>query len=93
MHRRSAWQKNMYRKGIGSAMARYLVDWAREAGWERIEGWAFANPEENDAYVWIPSVQFWEKAGMQREQSRVFDPSDPITSKPGYDFAIDLQQK
>ena len=86
-----AWNRNMYRKGIGSAMAQYLVDWARENGWERIQGWAFESPEIDDSYRWLPSVQFWEKAGFQRGNARVFDPSDPGTNKPGFDFAIDLK--
>ena len=83
---------SLYRKGIGSAMVRYLIQWAKEQGWERIEGWAFANSDVDDAYKWLPSIQFWEKAGFQRGSARVFDPSNPGTNKPGFDFAIELRQ-
>jgi hypothetical protein len=71
-------------------MARYLVDWAGELGWERLQGWAFAEPGIGEAYRWLPSIQFWEKAGYQRGKSCVFDPSDPITNQPGFEFFADL---
>ena len=85
-----AWNKNMYRKGIGSAMARYLVDWSRAQGWERIEGWAFAHSGVDDAYVWIPSIQFWEKAGFQKGDTPTFPSDDPNVNKPACEFSIDL---
>ncbi len=85
-----AWNKDMYRKGIGTVMARYLVEWARENGWERIQGWTFGNPDIDDAYRWLPSIEFWEKADFQRGKARVFDPDSPHTNKPGFDFSIEL---
>lgn len=84
--------KRLRRKGLGSAMVGYLVDWAREQGWEKIQGWAFESPEIDDSYRWLPSIQFWEKAGFERGVARVFDPSHPGTNKPGFDFAIDLKR-
>lgn len=86
-----AWNKNMYRKGIGTAMAKYLIEWARENGWERIEGWAFADPSVDDAYVWIPSVQFWEKAGFKKTGVPSFEDGDPNANKPTFTFAIELK--
>ncbi|MBT7162520.1 MAG: GNAT family N-acetyltransferase [Victivallales bacterium] len=80
----------LQRKGIGLAMARYLVDWARQTGWERIQGWAFAEADTGDAYRWLPSIQFWEKAGFQRGGSCVFDPTDPITNQSGFIFSVDF---
>jgi hypothetical protein len=87
-----AWNMNMYRKGLGSAMVRYLIDWAKENGWYKIQGWAFESPEIDDAYRWLPSIQFWEKSGFERRNARVFDPSSPGTNKPGFDFVIDLRK-
>ena len=85
-----AWNPPLYRKGLGTAMLYYLVDWARENGWERIEGWAFENPSVDDAYVWIPSVQFWEKAGARRGSVPAFEEGDPNIGKPACKFVIDL---
>jgi GNAT superfamily N-acetyltransferase len=48
--------------GLGTAMATYLVDWAREHGWERIQGSAFIDGN----WQWLPNVKFWEKAGFSR---------------------------
>ena len=81
----------LYRKGIGTAMLQHLVDWARESGWERIEGWAFADPSADDAYKWIPSVQFWEKAGAKRGGVPTFPPDVPPPNGPACEFSIDLQ--
>ncbi|MFP4053227.1 MAG: N-acetyltransferase family protein [Phycisphaerae bacterium] len=68
-----AHNRNMYRKGLGSTMANYLIDWARESGWERIEGWTFSDSQFFDAYKWLPSIHFWEKAGFAEKQRRIED--------------------
>jgi len=81
----------MYRKGIGYAMLRYLVDWAKEQGWEKIEGWAFTDHSVDEAYKWIPSVQFWEKAGAKRGKAPSFPPDVPPPPGPVCEFSIDLQ--
>lgn len=83
--------RNLYRKGIGSAMVRFLVDWAREQGWERIEGRAFASPDIDDAYRWIPSIEFWGKLGFSRTKEDSFDCGGP-SPEPGFRFAIQLQR-
>jgi GNAT superfamily N-acetyltransferase len=80
----------LQRKGIGSAMVRYLVDWAKAQGWEKIQGWAF----ENGGFNWLPDIAFWEKCGFKRGISRVFDGSDPEGSegnRPGFEFAINCR--
>ena len=53
---------DMRRTGLGTAMARYLVDWARRNRWDRIQGSAFV---EGD-WGWLPGVRFWENAGFVR---------------------------
>ena len=80
------------RKGIGGGMARHLVGCAREQGWERIQGWAFADANIDDSYRWLPSIQFWERAGFSRGEACAFDRSDPATNKPGFMFSVDLTQ-
>jgi GNAT superfamily N-acetyltransferase len=77
----------LYRRGIGSAMAQYLVEWASEQGWDRIEGVTFATPDGDDAYRWIPSIQFWEKAGFQCGDAHSFGDDMP----PGVRFFADLK--
>ncbi|MFP4383751.1 MAG: N-acetyltransferase family protein [Spirochaetia bacterium] len=86
-----AHRPTLYRKGIGSAMLQYLVDWARESGWERIEGWAFEDSSTDDAYRWIPSLEFWEKAGAKRGDVPIFSPDTPPPPGPVREFSIDLQ--
>lgn len=79
-------RSSLHRQGLGSEMARYLIAWARENGWQRIEGWAFAQSD----FSWLPDIAFWEKAAFKRGTARVFDESDPETSQRGFEFAIDL---
>ncbi len=83
--------RRLQRRGIGTAMARELIDWARERGWHRVQGWAFADGTVDDSYRWLPSIQFWEGAGFERGIERVFDASDPVTNKPGFEFFIELE--
>ena len=42
----------LYRKGLGTAMSCYLIEWAKAQGWEHIRGWAFADTDFIDAYRW-----------------------------------------
>lgn len=55
-------REDLRRTGLGAAMVAYLVDWAREHRWDRIQGSAFI---EGD-WQWLPGVAFWEKAGFAR---------------------------
>jgi GNAT superfamily N-acetyltransferase len=80
---------SLRRRGLGSALVRYLIDWAREQGWERIEGgFAFAE----GGYGWLPNIAFWEGLGFTREAPRMYDGRDPIEGKPGFGFGLDLRR-
>ena len=74
---------SMRRKGFGSQMVRYLVEWARANGWERIQGWAF----EKSDFGWLPSIVFWEKCGFNRGKARGWD--ECITD-PGFEYYMEL---
>ncbi len=71
------------RKGLGSDMVRYLVDWAREHQWQSIEGWAF----ETSDFGWLPDIGFWEKCGFKRGKARGWD--EHITD-PGIEYYMEL---
>lgn len=73
----------MHRKGLGSQMVRYLVEWAKVNEWQRIEGWAF----EKSNFSWLPNIVFWEKCGFKRGQARGWD--EYITD-PGFEYHMDL---
>ena len=76
-------KQSMRRKGLGSQMVRYLVEWARANGWERIQGWAF----EKSEFGWLPDIVFWEKCGFKRGQARGWD--EHITD-PGFEYYMEL---
>jgi GNAT superfamily N-acetyltransferase len=65
--------RRLHRKGLGTAMSIYLIEWAKEQGWDKIQGWAFSDSHFIDAYKWLPSIHFWEKSGFQKEKSREMD--------------------
>ena len=69
-------------KGLGTAMASYLVDWARERGWERIQGSAFIDGD----WGWLPNVEFWEGVGFTRGA----DAESTLEFGPSCGFHIDL---
>ena len=74
----------LYRKGLGTAMSIYLIEWAKE------QGWAFENAGFIDAYKWLPSIHFWEKSGFQKEKTREMDLGDLGSNVPVNDFSISL---
>ena len=76
-------RESMRRKGLGSQMVRYLVEWARANGWERIQGWAF----ETSDFGWLPDIVFWEKCGFKRGKARGWD--EHITD-PGFEYCMEL---
>jgi hypothetical protein len=82
---------NLYRRGLGTDMARYLVDWANEQGWERIEGFAFSDADFFDAYKWLPSIHFWKKAGFEQARTRMMDIPDLGDDVAVADFALSLR--
>ena len=73
-------------------MARYLVDWARENGWERIEGFAFLDADFFDSYKWIPSIHFWESAGFKHASTRTMDIPN-LGDAEVADFTLTLNEK
>ena len=73
------------RRGLGSAMARYLVEWARPQGWERIEGSAFLDGD----WGWLPNVEFWEKVGFVRGNEK----ESTLEFGPSIGFHMDLKSK
>ncbi len=59
-------EKNPYqRKGIGTRMARELIQWAKEKGWKRIETTANEDLELLYAHTGQAGRCFWEKLGFQ----------------------------
>ena len=73
----------MRRKGLGSQMVQYLVEWATAHQWQRIEGWAF----ETSDFGWLPDISFWEKCEFKRGKARGWD--EHITD-PGFEYYMDL---
>ena len=76
-------KQSMRREGLGSEMVRYLVEWARANGWDRVQGWAF----ERSDFGWLPDIVFWEKCGFKRGKARGWD--ECITD-PGFEYYMDL---
>jgi len=58
-------KQNPYqRKGIGTRMARELIRWAKENGWESIEATAYEEVEIMYANFGAAGRSFWEKLGF-----------------------------
>lgn len=76
-------KQTMRRKGLGSKMVRYLIEWAIANEWQRIEGWAF----EKSNFGWLPDIVFWEKCGFKRGKARGWD--EYITN-PGFEYYMNL---
>jgi hypothetical protein len=53
------------RKGIGTRMARVLIDWAKENGWGAIEATAYASLPLVYAITGQTGRSFWEKLGFR----------------------------
>jgi len=59
-------EKNPYqRKGIGMKMARALVQWAEENGWDGIEATAYEDLDILYAHTGQAGRHFWERLGFQ----------------------------
>lgn len=59
-------QDNLYqRKGIGTRMARELIEWARENGWQAIEACAYEDLGILYAHTGQAGKRFWEKLGFR----------------------------
>ncbi|MFP4460534.1 MAG: GNAT family N-acetyltransferase [Candidatus Zixiibacteriota bacterium] len=82
---------NYYRKGIGTAMTKYLIKWAKFQGWNKIQGCAFSDNKFMDAYKWIPSIHFWQKSGFQIDKSEEKDMGE-LGNVQMSDFSINLKE-
>jgi ribosomal protein S18 acetylase RimI-like enzyme len=56
--------ESSHRKGIGSRMARRLVEWAGENGWRRIEATAYEDLDLIYTLTGQAGKSFWEKLGF-----------------------------
>ena len=58
----SSQKENPYqRKGIGTRMARALIEWAREKGWQAAEATAYEDLDALYAVTGVAGKTFWEK--------------------------------
>lgn len=81
---------DLYRKGIGSEMAGYLVEWAKTRGWEKIQGFAFSNADFSDAYKWLPSIHFWERSGFDKNEEETMNFGELGENVPVTNFTLSL---
>ena len=80
--------KNPYqRKGIGTRMARELIHWAEENGWEAIEARSFEDLPMLYAHTGNAGRSFWEKLGF----SLVKTETEPAFEKGG-EFVTKLKE-
>lgn len=83
-------QDNPYqRKGLGSRMARTLVEWARHKGWDAIEAHAFADLPCVYAITGQAGTTFWEKLGFRVVESII----EPAFSESDDDDFIEMLLK
>lgn len=54
------------RKGIGTRMVRFIIEWARSHGWERIEVDAFEDLPLIYEITGSAGITFWKKLGFQQ---------------------------
>ena len=65
-------KENPYkRKGIGTRMARELIRWAKEKGWESIEATAYEEVEIMYANFGAAGRSFWEKLGFSLVKTEI----------------------
>lgn len=73
----------LQRKGLGSTLTRYFLDWAKEKGWKKVH---INCPED---HWWIPAKPFWVRLGFSvlKEDSNMY----PEASNPrGYVMGYEL---
>lgn len=56
--------KDCQRKGVGTRMARYLIEWAGERKWQAIEATAYEDLDIIYAVAGVAGKNFWEKLGF-----------------------------
>ncbi len=59
------------RKGIGSGMARALVEWARASGWRAVEAYAYQDLPLIYAITGTAGKRFWDKLGFRVAEAGV----------------------
>ena len=62
---RVAGEEDLKRKGIGTRMARVLIDWAADKGWRAIEAAAYEELPTIYAVTGQTGRRFWEKLGFR----------------------------
>jgi GNAT superfamily N-acetyltransferase len=83
--------RNMRGRNLAAQMIQYLVDWAREHGWDRIRARVMLDGEPQAFY---PTSSWWISLGFKPDgKIRTFGPSkDPIDLSKAIDLALDLRE-
>jgi GNAT superfamily N-acetyltransferase len=76
------------RRGIGSRMVRYLIDWAKTRGWERIEVDAFEDVPLIYEITGSAGINFWRKLGF-----RIIDRHPHPYLQDRSDFVLKLEEQ
>jgi len=76
-------------RGLAVSMIRYLLDWARYHGWERVKARAMLDGEPHAFY---PTASWWKALGFNPVGTvRSFGPSkDPIDRSKAIDLVMNL---
>jgi hypothetical protein len=62
----SSEKENLFQpEGIGTRMARELMQWAEENGWKSIEATAYEDTEVLYTQIGLPGKRFWEEFGFR----------------------------
>ena len=78
-------------KSLAVSMIRYMIDWARNRGWERVRARAMLDGEPEAFY---PTCSFWVRLGFEPAGPvRTFGPSrDAIDRSKAIDLVLDLRK-
>ncbi len=78
--------EGFHRRGIGTALVRMLIDWAKEHGYTSIVA------DANEKSWWKPCKPFWEKLGFHVKKVTQFDKPRRDGDTCVYDMEILLHQ-
>ena len=82
-------EKNPFqRKGIGSRMVRFLVQWAKDKGWEHIEVDAFEDLPLVYEITGSAGISFWQKLGFH-----IFDRHPHPYLQERNEFVVQLEEQ
>lgn len=73
---------------IATRMAKTLIQWAGDQGWEGIEANSFEDIPMLYQMTGCAGHTFWEKCGFRRGRARGWD--EEITD-PGFEYSMDLE--